>query len=33
LLRIDEAEIVAHEADDPNAVVDFSDSEALTGEV
>jgi hypothetical protein len=28
---LDEAEIVAHEADDPNAFVDFFDSEALAG--
>ena len=32
LLEIDEAEIVVHEADDPNAVVDLLDAEALTGE-
>ena len=31
LLQIDEAEIVAHEADDPNAVVDLLDAEALAG--
>ena len=31
LLQIDEAKIVAHEADDPNAFVDFFDSEALAG--
>jgi hypothetical protein len=31
LLQIDEAEIVAHEADDPNAFVDFFDSQALAG--
>jgi hypothetical protein len=31
LLQTDEAEIVAHEADDPNAFVDFFDSEALAG--
>jgi hypothetical protein len=31
LLQIDEAEIVAHEADDPNAVVDLLDAEPLTG--
>ena len=30
--RSDEAEIVVHEADDPNAVVDLLDAEALTGE-
>ena len=29
LLQVDEAEIVAHEADDPNAFVDFFDSQAL----
>ena len=32
LLEIDKAEIVIHEADDPNTVVDFLDAEALTGE-
>jgi len=32
LFEIDEAEIVVHEADDPNAVVDLLDAEALTGE-
>jgi len=32
LLQIDEAEIVAHEADDPNAVVDLLDAEFLPGE-
>jgi hypothetical protein len=32
LLQVDEAEIVVHEADEPNAVVDFLDAEALTGE-
>jgi hypothetical protein len=32
LLQIDEAEIVAHEADDPNAFIDFFDSQALTRE-
>jgi hypothetical protein len=32
LLQIDEAEIVAHETDDPNTVVDLLDAEALTGE-
>jgi hypothetical protein len=31
LLQVDEAEIVAHEADDPNAVVNFLDAEALAG--
>src|SRR5271166_3259239 len=31
LLEVDEAEIVAHEADDPNAFVDFFDSGALAG--
>jgi uncharacterized protein YbbK (DUF523 family) len=29
LLQVDEAEIVAHEADDPNAFVDFFDSQVL----
>ena len=32
LLQVDVAEIVVHEADDPNAVVDFLDAEFLTGE-
>ena len=32
LFEIDEAEIVVQEADDPNAVVDLLDAEALTGE-
>jgi hypothetical protein len=32
LLQVDEAEIVAHEADDPSAVVDLRDAEALSGE-
>jgi hypothetical protein len=32
LLGIAEAEIVVHEADDPNAVVELLDAEALTGE-
>jgi hypothetical protein len=31
LLQIDEAEIVAHKADVPNAFVHFFDSQALTG--
>jgi hypothetical protein len=31
LLQIDGAEIVAHEADDPNAVVDFLNAKALAG--
>ena len=31
LLQIDEAGIVAHEADEPNAFVDFLDSEAPAG--
>jgi len=31
LFEIDEAEIVVQEADDPNAVVDLLDAEALTG--
>ena len=30
LFEIDEADIVMHEADDPNAVVDLLDAEALT---
>jgi hypothetical protein len=29
LLQVDEAEIVAYEADDPNAFVDFFDSQVL----
>jgi hypothetical protein len=32
LLQIDVSEIVAHKANDPNAVVDFLDSDALAGE-
>ena len=32
LLQIDEAKIIAHEADEPNAVVDFLDPQALTGQ-
>jgi hypothetical protein len=32
LLQIDEAEIVAHEADEPNTLVDFFDSQTLAGE-
>jgi hypothetical protein len=32
LFEIDEAEIVVHEADDPNTIVDLLDAEALTGE-
>jgi hypothetical protein len=32
LLQIDEAEIVAHRADEPNTIVDFLDSETLSGE-
>jgi hypothetical protein len=32
LLQIDVSKIVAHEADDPNAVVDFLDPDPLTGE-
>src|SRR5581483_7971823 len=32
LLQIDEAEIVAHEADDPNAFVYLFDTQALPGE-
>jgi hypothetical protein len=32
LFEIDEAEIVVHEADDPNAVIDLLDAEALTGD-
>jgi hypothetical protein len=31
-LQIDEAEIVAREAEDPNAFVDFLGSEPLAGE-
>ena len=31
LLQVDETKIVAHEADDPNAFVDFFDSQALAG--
>ena len=32
LLEIDETEIVVHEADDPNAVVDLLDAEPLPSE-
>ena len=32
LFEIDEAEIVVDEADNPNAVIDLLDAEALTGE-
>jgi len=32
LLKIDVTEIVMHEGDEPDAVVDFFDSERLTGE-
>jgi hypothetical protein len=32
LLQVDIAEIVVHKADDPNAVVDLFDAEALAGE-
>ena len=32
LLQIDVSEIVAHEADDPNAVVELLDADALAGE-
>ena len=31
MLQIDEAEIVAHEADDPNSVVNLLDAKSLTG--
>ena len=31
LLQVDETEIVAHEADEPNALVDLFDAEPLTG--
>jgi hypothetical protein len=31
LLQVDIAEIVVHEGDEPNAVIDFFDSEALAG--
>ena len=30
--RVEVSEIVLHEADEPNAVVDFLDAEFLTGE-
>ena len=33
LLQIDIAEIIVHEGDEPNALVDFSDSEPLTCEL
>jgi len=32
LFAIDEAGVVAHEADEPDAVVDFPDPEFLTGQ-
>jgi FKBP-type peptidyl-prolyl cis-trans isomerase FklB len=32
LLQIDEAQIMCHEADEPNALVDFFDSDASTGQ-
>jgi hypothetical protein len=32
LLQVEVSEIVAHEADDPNSVVDFFDADALAGE-
>src|SRR3546814_20140099 len=32
LLQVDVSQIVVHEADEPNAVVDLLDSEALAGE-
>jgi len=32
LLQVEVTEIVGHEADEPNAVVDFLDSEPLAGE-
>ncbi len=32
LLQIDETEIIAHEADEPNSVVDFLDSEPLASQ-
>jgi hypothetical protein len=32
LLEVDISQIVVHEADEPNAVVHFFDSEPLTGE-
>jgi hypothetical protein len=32
LFEIDEADIVVHEADNSNAVIDLLDAEALTGE-
>jgi hypothetical protein len=31
LLQVEVSEIVAHEADEPNALVDFLDAEPLTG--
>jgi hypothetical protein len=31
-IQVDIAEIVAHEADDPNSVVDLFDADALSGE-
>jgi hypothetical protein len=32
LLQVEVSEIVMHEADEPNAVIDFLDAESLTGE-
>jgi hypothetical protein len=32
LFQVDESQIVVHEADDPDAFVDFLDTDALTGE-
>nr|WP_181167491.1 hypothetical protein [Mesorhizobium sp. B2-6-5] len=32
LLQVDVPEIIAHEGDEPNGVVDFLDAEPLTGE-
>jgi hypothetical protein len=32
LLQVDVSEIIGHEADEPNAVVGFLDSEPLSGE-
>jgi hypothetical protein len=32
LLQVEVSQIIVHEADEPNAVVDFHDAEFLTGE-
>jgi hypothetical protein len=32
LLQVEKSEIIVHEADEPNAFIDFLDSEALAGQ-